>query len=70
MRGYFWPKVLDELNIQFSKHPKVEIDSDVKSRCMEYIDSTVSKASTAECLKSKFCLSEQESTKLEDNILR
>ena len=63
--GYFWPTKLDEMNTEISKYPNSKADQEIQSRCIKYIDSTVSNSSNAKTLELQFNLSQIESQVLE-----
>ena len=64
MNGYFWPKQLEQLNLEYPKYPVSQLDPQIVSDAIQFIDSQISNSTKASVLQSQFNLSEFESRTL------
>ena len=64
VKGYIWPKQLDDLNINIAKFPSVPLNSDLMEQSLKFIDSVISTSSDVSTIASQFEMSTFESQKL------
>ena len=70
LTGYFWAKELENINLEYPKYPVSEVDSQVISDTIKYIDSQISTSTKAVVLQNQFNFSKLESENLAELALR
>ena len=61
LKGHFWLKALEDMNISFSTYPVMNIDPDLKDKCLDFINSNLTSSCDEAILKDQFNLSGDES---------